>query len=369
MSRTRLAKSTRGQTMVIVALGMVVLLAAVGLVIDVGMLWAANRGTQNGSDSAADAGAVVIMENLADPGTRDDADVAAAVDSMATQDNIEVVDAQYTDWQGNVLGVDVGSGGAIPTGAQGVKIDGYRVHETLLARVVGVTELSVQTTAIAVTGPIADPCPTGSACALLPVTIPTTQVTCDGQNKALGTNDPWVLGVDYIVPLCGQNAGSVGWIDWSPPAGGESELAGQLCDPAPPDIDLPDWFYVTSTGNTNSGTVQTCFEKWLNKPILIPMFDDWCRTEPANNDPCTDPQAPSGLNQWYHFPEYAAFYLTGVYIQGNHAAECDPSGGNGATSCITGRFQDTSLTGTVGEYTGPPPDPNAPEFFAVELIR
>ena len=265
--------------------------------------------------------------------------------------------------------VEVGSGGAIPADAQGVQVVGHRVHETLLARIVGITELPIRTTATAVTGPIEDPCPTGSGCALLPVTVPTTQVTCDGQNKALGTNDPWVLGTDYIIPLCGLNAGSLGWIDWSPPSGGSSELAGELCAPNPPDISLPDWFYVTSTGNTNAENVQTCFEQWLNKPILIPLFDDWCRTEPPANDPCTDPQEPSGVNQWYHFPNYASLYLTGVYIQGNHADVCDPSGGNGATSCITGRFQDASMTGTVGQYTGPPPDPNTTEFFAVELIR
>jgi hypothetical protein len=372
MATPSLSSSARGQTIVIVAVGMVALVGAVGLVIDVGLAWAFNRGAQNGSDAAAHAGAVVIMEKLADPAsTNDDAAVLAAIEAMADETSIALSEALYTDWTGDPdpIGVEVGSGGDIPPGAQGVKVIGERIHETLLAPIVGVNQIPISTTATAVTGPAEDPCPAGSPCALLPVTVPNTQVTCDGQNKSVPTTDPWDPATEYIVPLCGLNAGSVGWIDWTPTAGGVSELAAEICTPNPPDIDLPDWFYVTSTGNTNASSVQTCLEQWLNKVILIPLFDDWCRTEPPNNDPCTDPQPPSGVNQWYHFPSYGAFFLTGVYIQGNHSATCDPGGGNGATSCLTGRFQDTSIVGTVGEYTGPPPAGSPPELFAVQLVR
>ena len=132
---------------------------------------------------------------------------------------------------------------------------------------------------------------------------------------------------------------------------------------------LPDWFFVTQTGNTNSGPVQNCFETWVNKPILIPLFDDVCRIDPLANNPCPLGETPTGQQSWYHFPTYASFFLTGVYIQGNHRAECDT--GNGATSCLHGRFVDTAGTGTVGQFI--PPNPNAPppvsEFFGVQLVR
>ena len=69
MSQRLTERSERGQTLVIVALGMVALVAMVGVVIDVGFLWASNRDSQNGSDAVAHAGAVVIMEDLSgDPG-------------------------------------------------------------------------------------------------------------------------------------------------------------------------------------------------------------------------------------------------------------------------------------------------------------
>jgi hypothetical protein len=382
MRPTRSTSSPRGQTLVIVALGLAALIGMVGVVIDVGLQWAANRGSQNATDAMAEAGAVVILQQLtgADP-PKTDADVLDAVETAADLGEVELEGAEYTDWHGNSLDVQVGSGGAIPLTAQGVRAVGTRVHETVFAQIVGIRELNVRTDATAVTGPIDKPCPATGPCALLPVTVPNTIVTCDGQNKSVTTTLPWVGPPDapeYIVPLCGDNPGSVGWIDWTPPpgsggggggggGGGSDELAEEICDPNPPsDLDLPNWYYVTSAGNTNSSNVQECFEKWIGTPILFPLFDDTCATDPGSNQPCTDPAPIGGINQWYHFPSYASFMLTGVYISGNNADVCDT--GNGATTCITGRFVDTSLTGTVGQHiptTGPQPPS---QFFAVQLI-
>ena len=358
----------RGQTLIIVALAMVVLVAMVGVIIDVGFQWADNRGAQNGTDATAHAGAVVLMRHMSAGAASllNDGDVAAAVDAMAAEVGIEIESAEYTDYLGQTtIGINVGDGGAIPTGAQGVYVVASRTHETLLARVIGITELKATTDAAAVAGPREEPCAEGQNCALLPITFPNTQVTCDGQNKAVPTELEWPLGTELILPLCGMFPGGVGWIDWTPPAGGNQELAGEICNPDT-EITLPDWFFVTQTGNTNSGPVQTCLEQWLNKPILVPLFDDVCRLDPLEDNPCPVGQGPSGQQSWYHFPTYASFFLTGVYVQGNHAAECDT--GNGATSCLHGMFIDTSGTGTVGQYI-PPDDQTVTEFFAVQLVR
>ncbi len=375
MNLRRIRRDERGQTLVIVALGMVALVAMVGVVVDVGLQWGANRKTQNGTDATAHAGTVVIMDYLAGDTTLTDADVETKVDAMAAETGIQLESAEYVAYQPDVngdlqpvsLGIDVGYGGGIPATAQGVAVIASQTHETFLARVVGIKELSVTTDAIAVTGPVPTPCQEGQPCPLLPVTFPNTVVTCDGQNKGLTTDDGWDLDHELIVPLCGNFAGGVGWIDWTPPSGGDSELAAEICNPDT-SIALPDWFFVTATGNTNSDPVQTCFENWLNKPILIPLFDDVCKIDPLENNPCPDGEVPTGQQSWYHFPTYASFYLTGVYIKGNHADVCDT--GNGATTCFTGHFVDTSGTGTVGQYVPPDPDnPPISEFFAVQLIR
>jgi hypothetical protein len=218
-------------------------------------------------------------------------------------------------------------------------------------------------------GPNTDPCPGSQSCALLPITFPTTVVTCDGQNKAVPTTDPWQENVEYIIPLCGHNPGSVGWIDWYPPAGGTDELADEICDPNPPPIDLPDWFEVTSTGNVNAADVEDCLNQYAGQRILMPMFDDTCREDPGEGNPCTNPAA-TGQNQWYHFPAFAVFELAapkGAFINGDNSAVCE-QGNNGATSCLKGRFIDAVSGGTVGVW-----DPNAPQglgsSFAVQLIR
>jgi Putative Flp pilus-assembly TadE/G-like len=368
MRRFNLSRDPRGQTLVIVGVGMVVLVGLVGLIIDVGLQWGDNRGSQNASDASAEAGAVVLMEYMLGA-THDDDDVVDAVEDAAAAGGIEVDLAEYTDWQGTPFdpSIEVGGGGMIPTGAQGVRVIGTRVHQTVFARVLGINELSVFTDATAVSGPT-EPCPPSSGpCALLPVTIPNTIVTCDGQNKSVATEDPWEGppdGPEYILPLCGNNPGSVGWIDWTPPGGGVDELADQICDPNPIDLFFPDWYYVTSAGNVNSDDVQECFEQWIGSVILIPMFEDTCRTDPGDVDECTDPAPIGGVNQWYYFPEGAAIMLTGVYIQGNHADVCDT--GNGATSCLTGTFVDTSIEGDPGEWI--PGDPSLSQFFTVQLV-
>ena len=135
---------------------------------------------------------------------------------MAGENGVTLESAEYVQYlpdpdTGDLtavpMGVEVGSGGDIPPGAQGVEVITSRTNETFLARIVGITQLKATTDAVAVTGPVENPCPTGGTCPLLPVTFPTTQVTCDGQNKAIPTELPWDLDTDIIVPLCGNFPG------------------------------------------------------------------------------------------------------------------------------------------------------------------
>ena len=54
-----------GQAIVIFAGGLIAILAVLALVIDTGNVWANQRMVQNGSDAAAEAGAIVLAERLA----------------------------------------------------------------------------------------------------------------------------------------------------------------------------------------------------------------------------------------------------------------------------------------------------------------
>src|SRR4051794_26264468 len=93
----------RGQTLTIVALAMVPILLVAGLVIDGGWAFSQQRRTQNAMDAAANAGAVVLVQNLpfrsrgqAQP--RTDADVLAQVVAVAASNGVTtpVPTAVYT---------------------------------------------------------------------------------------------------------------------------------------------------------------------------------------------------------------------------------------------------------------------------------
>ena len=83
----------RGQILVIVAVGMVVIIAMVGIVIDGGYAWGKQRETQNGADSASEAGAAVLAWNLAYTSRgltapKGDGDVLAAVNAAGQANDI-----------------------------------------------------------------------------------------------------------------------------------------------------------------------------------------------------------------------------------------------------------------------------------------
>jgi hypothetical protein len=109
--------------------------------------------------------------------------------------------------------------------------------------------------------------------------------------------------------------------------------------------------------------------------VLVPEFDLTCGPPSGDSPDSTEPAvitAPnygcpagdlggSGSNIWYRMPSFAFFELCGptvagcdglhsAYIAGNNSAVCDT--GNGATSCLVGRFKHIMATGTVGAGVG-----------------
>ena len=430
MTTSHCARSNvAGQALVMMAGGLVAVIVMVGLILDGGNAWAHQRAVHNGSDAAAEAGAVILAERLAgatEPGIGWPTTIADAVNASATANGIAVT-AYYTD----ICGIPLKSDGtaaltagnsydlasAQPVGATlpltinstpncpsrvagpvaGILAVGHQDLRTYLVNVVGINTWGVTTQATAAAGYLQESCAasTGDACAVLPVTVPTNIVTCDGSNNPIlgggwltgGSNNP---GPIYKVPLCGNSPGNVGWLDWTPPSGGSSELVCSILHPNNPAIVVPSWQYVTSTGNVNGGggtcgmSVEDAIRTYDGQVVTIPLFDLTCNTrnnepDPDSSNP-TDPNAPintspnygcppgdlggNGQNQWYRFPAYAHFQLCissdpactavgasyGAYISGNNRAVCDT--GNGATSCIVGRFVSVVGTGTIGAGVG-----------------
>ena len=334
----------------------------------------------------------------------------SAIRASVTANGLTTATAYYTDICGIPLRPD-GSGalnsgtedlasaalvgnGTIPTSAAtspdcpnlqvgppaGVMVIGQKSVGTYLAGAVGISHVSVGTRATAATGYLQDYCDLtqGNGCKLLPITIPVDVLTCDGSNNPQSTGTPWVYGPIYKVPLCQNGPGNVGWIDWTPPGGGTSEIIDSVNTPNNPNINLPSWQEVAETGNVNSAGLETALRNYEGEVVLIPQFDLTCDPGNANDVPdSTVPAINTGpyygaptaaseatrANQWYRMPSFAFFQFCtitdpacvavganhGAYTNGTNTV-CDS--GNGATSCLIGRFVDVVGSGTVGPGVG-----------------
>ena len=338
-------RTDSGQAIVIFAGGLVAVVLGVGLILDVGVAWSQQRNTQNGSDSAARAGAIVLGQAQADPSTgKTSLDVWNAVQGAASQNEIQVASMFYTDWQGNDVdgsnadpdGPDnawsrpVTNFGAIPPDAAGVRVDGRKVVGTFLIRVVGINDWNVIQTATAVAGPSSGCVDTLEGCVLLPITFPVTVFACTNNGKTLPISPPQTSATGQFItlPICGGNPGSVGWLDWTPTAGGSSELADVITNPPPVSVPLPSWQYVTQTGDISAAPVENALNAYAGQIVSIPIFDSTCGDTPANNQLSGCPPASvgaSGSNQWYHITKFLSFQLAspkGAFVNGDNTAAC-----------------------------------------------
>jgi hypothetical protein len=394
------ARRAHGQVLVLVVLGMVGLIAMVAIVIDGGNAWVQQRGTQNGTDAAAEAGAVVLLRkatatNSSWTNAMWDTTVNGAINAAAgsSQNNLTSIAGYYTDFRGNLLtsngtpalnladAAKVGAG-VVPPNAQGVQAQGSRTFSTYFAGIIGLTHMTTPASATAAAGPLVGV----SGTAIMPVTFPVTILTpCTNPNQPPGSTQnvpgtsPWPIidpnaspsqqigSNEAIVPLCNTNAGSVGWLDL-----GSGTLADQISSPVTT-MTLPGWFQ-TQTGDNNS--VDTAMNKYDNQIILLPMFDGTCKNKPSGSSLSSCPSSDSGTGNttWYHVPYLYSFLLSHAYIQGNNNtfSECDgppgspATGGNGKFGCLKGWFVSESITGQVGSFVpGTPPG----TVMGVQLIK
>jgi len=394
-----------GQTVMVAALAMIPLLIMVGLVVDGGFALANQRRNQNAADAAANAGAVLLMENLpfgltGQPIPRTDADVESAVVTTATTNGIDsdTVVAYYTDIAGDRLDpeVEVGSLGAVPppVDAFGVEAEGSMTFGTFFAGIAGFANLSTGARATAVTGTAPGICSATDDCGFIPVTFPTSLTSCDGTNHQIwGSGGAYTIVTnpiatnEVIIPLCGTESGSVGWLDILPhqtacPGNGAAYLACYIGNSNNPELDLPVWVDA-QTGNVNSVQVQDAlnvltgptvglYEPGLDKIVTVPLYDcvDDNIPQVSPGPPCpTPPQSGVGTNTSYRVVALGAMILDKAYIQANNP-ECNQApgspfaGGNGSTGCIKGWLTQISGPGEVGTPGSVPGS-----VFRVQLIR
>ncbi len=103
-----------GQALALMVIALLALIAMTGLIVDGGNAWAQQRLTQNGTDSAAEAGAIVLVQYLSGtttPAGGWDAEVAAEANASAAANTVTLDEAWYTNVTGDLLT----AGGAVTT--------------------------------------------------------------------------------------------------------------------------------------------------------------------------------------------------------------------------------------------------------------
>lgn len=396
-------RAERGQVLVIVAMGMVVIVAMVGLVIDGGYAWIRQRDTQNGADAVAKAGTIVVQHYIAGESPEpNDYDVACAVAGAAAANGVTVVAAEYTDYLGEPLvpAAPVGActtdlGDGIPAGAQGVKALTSETFDTFLMPVIGVPQLTTLADAIAVVGAL-EVIPGGA----LPVTFPEEVTICDLSDPPLrfpiraNDGDPdWepyeiidALDADAdnlaIVPLCDIAPGSVGWLEWDC----RQNLSQAIADPCGLPIPIPAWVH-TQTGNVNAldDELNAYTGGQAGEPedadivLAIPIHDFTCRQDVPDDALPSDCPTPdwsgNGDNLYYHIPYWVPFKLDAAHTQGGDPECGEPDGQPlienpyppGKVGCLKGWFVDAFIT--RGPIDLRPIAPGSPLPLVVTLIN
>lgn len=358
-----------GQVLVLVVGGMIALIAGTGFVVDAGFAFSEQRATQNSADSASKAGAVVLARKAAATstltGAQWDEAVRNAVLNAALVNKTTVREMRYTDWQGAVLPGDPAVGaGEVPDAAAGVRVVTRKQPSTYLIRVIGINSWDIRQEATAVSGPTSACVETVGSCVLLPVTFPVTVYKCALGNTSVPLEQAWAFGQEIILPLCGGNPGSVGWIDWTPPGGGADELVESVKSPPAVSVPLPSWKYITETGGISSKPLEDALNAYIGQTVQVPFFDATCNSEPVGSDVSGCAAAGgTGVNQWYHIPKILSFKLTKAYTNGNNEAIC----GDHAQQCLVGSFVSFITQGTVSApCVGTCPFGTT---FAVQLIK
>lgn len=371
------SQSQSGQMLVLLAGALVALLALTALVLDGGNAFAQQRQTQNAADASSEAGGVVLAEWLAGAtapstsytgtcptATTDQWDLAVcqSVYGAGSHDNATVSDASYTNFDGSVNLGAVGRG-SLPAGAQGVRVATQKQFGTLVANIVGISQLGTAAQATSIVGAITTFCTANTVCGTLPVTFPVQTSTCAGNGKLIVGSGPWPFTSTFdaahesIIPLCQNGPGSVGWLKWPcSTTNGTPGLIEEITTPCNSNITLPAWI-PTHTGNTNDPGVQTALNAYHNKLVWLPEFDA---------------SRGNGATLEYHVTQFQAFQFDAAFTHANNNDECNQApgqpfvGGNGSTGCLKGWWTKAIVTGTVNIGAVPQ---GTNETLGVQLIR
>lgn len=314
--------SERGQILVIVAGGLIGIMAIAALALEGGTIVLNRRDGQNAADISSLAGARIVAKHHTDGG-RTHADVYGAINGSLDINDCGSTASAPCAWNAQFVGAGLGSLGAVtnssasvPGSALGVRVDVTRSPGTSIGRVLGFAKWDVTTEATAISAKPSS-FPSG---ALLPIAL--CGWGTSGVNDCLPASNAPSNAIDFqpgqIYDLTdGKDApGGFGWLSWDG-SNAANKLADSICNPnnIPFSLDSPydspgsyggyigtnpgtgeTWFPV-DPGKSNANDVRNCLDGWIDSgaTVLLPVYDIITGT---------------GNNAAYHITGVAAFVLT-----------------------------------------------------------
>lgn len=332
----RTFREEHGQSIVLIALLMIGMIAMLGLVLDGGNAYVQRRRMQNVADAAAFAGGRALALQLA-AGSNDQTPIQTAVNAYATYNGGSTstggLQVTYLNPTGGTTGAF--SYGSIPPNTTGIRVTSATSFQTLFLGVVNQYTGAASASALVQTG---KPQGVGN---LFPLAVPTgTLVTQspppNGQcNFNLTDRDCQIWGQDQ-----GNDAASRQWTSFQICGGGANYLSDVLAGTKSSGLVEVGDSICTATGSIDS--MSDDLDPWIGKNVAIPIFD--C-TNAEPTCPNYDHQN-TGSNLKYHVAAFAVFKFTGYFFSnGQH---------EGNTSCyaatskyLCGRFQKWATSGEV----------------------
>lgn len=304
-----------GQSLIVVALALVVLVALSGLAVDGSRAFEERRRAAGAADAAALAGTSALAEARKSGGSG--SDIRAAVEGSLASNGLSTAqaldwEAYYTDATGASLG-EVGTG-SIPSAPRGVRVElAYQIN-TFFMPVFGRDTLPASADATAVYGPLAGP-PFGGD--LIPLTV-SLGAALDMQDNP---GDIAVFGPDTGTYKGHPGAfGGVNLIPNETIPNGNGSPGDCTGGPADPSADAPDnpryWWCNGTEHDINIG------DELYNNPGMVSnsLADEIERrldTRPAGLVPIFAPPAiGSGANVRYTIIGFMAVELVGYDLTG-----------------------------------------------------
>ena len=333
--------SERGQSILIIAFIVLVLLALVALVVDVGNAYAHRRMVQNAVDAAALAGArMLAFRGSTEPlGRVRHIEVASAVYDYAEKNGLIQEDVRM--WfildDGTPADLHPQSHGFVDESVVGVGVEGDLPFDTYFAHLLGFP--TMQATADSAAYQIWGPCSMDDC--IFPIAIHESTFSekglVEGELYELWSDDQkW--GEELSTP------GSFGWIYW---VDGENKMRGEPpqgpeVTSLEPNLDDPcrsnDWYcgeWVHGDVGVNFQPVLDMLERYIEdldgKPVVIPFYDEVQK---------------EGNNGLFKISGFGAFRLVCAHSSRAHfVGDCPDDANKDNRKYLTGIFEGLYVTG------------------------